>query len=284
MFDQATCADTRSATSSLALADGALRFGWLDGQTIDLFGPVPVLANLSARQAKDLGLLTSGTCGLRSSTLSASVALQQSLASRLQAATASTGSTLYALTWKVRPTPLGRPICALRASVRRTSVSGSTGWPTPLASDHRPGHESRAHSTVRSNLNDRAVLAGWPTATATDAHRGEKCDPFAPNTTMNMAAQLCGWPTPGVAVLEHKSKPPVLGNRKPTDPQISTADIAFHLCTPIRYTASGQVLTGSDAGMANSGQLRPAHSRWLMGYPMAWDGCGIAALSKSKKR
>ena len=83
MSIQATCAVTRSVISSQASAAGAMRFALQDGQMIDLFGRVPVLANLSARQARDLRLLTSGTCGPRSSTSSASAALQSFLESKL---------------------------------------------------------------------------------------------------------------------------------------------------------------------------------------------------------
>ncbi|WP_429952169.1 hypothetical protein ACQYWY_07030 [Comamonas sediminis] len=81
-----------------------------------------------------------------------------------------------------------------------------------------------------------------------------------------------------------KARPPVLGNRKPTDPQISLADQAFHLTPgPARLTASGQLLTGSFAKMESGGQLNPAHSRWLMGLPPEWDDCAPTEMPSMRK-
>jgi hypothetical protein len=150
-------------------------------------------------------LLTSGTCGLISIGSSASAALMSSLVSSLQAQQALLGSTLYSLTWKVKVTPQGRQIHALRAGVRRTSDNGCTSWVTPAARDWKdtPGmslarvRSDRETSGRTDQLARQAYLAGWPTATACDSNRHPAVN-FAPtpNMTLNHAAVLAGWPTP----------------------------------------------------------------------------------------
>ena len=243
--------------------------GWPDDRPV-WTGSCPCQPFSSARQAKERGLLTSGTCGPPSSVSSASAALTSFLASRLQALTALHGSTLYRLTWKQRTTPAGRSIPALRASVPRTSDKGCTGWPTPTGNSytgagsgnragrhrsaeagHSTGNPARAFNS-KSRLEDIVFLTGWVTPSARD------------------------WKdTPGMAT----ERP---DGRNRTDQLPRQAATTY----PCRLTVSGEMLTGFCAGMESGGQLNPALARWLMGLPPEWDDCGamVTPLSRRKRK
>ena len=287
--------DTLNATSSQASAAGATRCGLPVGPTTAPSGLDPALANLSARQAEEQGKLTSGTSGLTGTISSASADLQSSLESRLRARTASGGSTLYALIWKDRATPSGRLICALRASARRISDSdsGLLGWPTPTAQDG-----SRGNGTIRPHdtgipLPQMATMAGWPTPRASEAENLYKTvEQFearesamkAKNPKLGgldkplaIVAKQAGWPTPTAQDGSRGN-----GTIRPHDTGIPLPQMAT-MCGPARLTATGEMLTGSFAEMESGGQLNPAHSRWLMGYPPAWDDCGATAMPSSRK-
>ncbi|SPP31390.1 hypothetical protein ARAF_0515 [Arsenophonus endosymbiont of Aleurodicus floccissimus] len=124
-----TLNNTRNAISSPELVSRHTHCVMQDGLITSQSGQEATLVSLSARQAKEKDLLTSGTCGPRSFTSSSSENLTLSLVNRLQAKTASTGSTLYKLIWKQRTTPQQHLIYALRASVRRASDKDCIGWP-----------------------------------------------------------------------------------------------------------------------------------------------------------
>lgn len=250
------CADIHSAISLPGSEPGALRFVELGGMTLAEYGQALAPANLSARQAKEQGLMTSGIYGPHSIGSSSSAALQSSLESRLQARTQNLGSTLYKLTWKPWVTPSGLSRSRLRASVPRTSATDFSGWPTPTTADGSGGGQAkRAMGDTRhgSNLNDFAMLAGWPTPSCSNDRTGN------PDSAMSMTRQ------DGSKVQQRLQ---------------DFASIAI----PTRLTASGQMLTGCSAGMESGGQLNPAHSRWLMGLPAEWDDCAPTETPSMLKR
>ena len=240
-----TLPGTHSATSSPASASGHSPSEVLVCRTTIPSGQEAALASLSARQAKAQGLLTSGTCGLRSTTSSASADLQKSLENKLQAKTVLAGWSLYKLTWKERATPSGLRISALRAS------------PLPKVTGEWAAHISASVST--------GEVSGWATPTTRDHKDGtaEACQNVPVNALLGRQVHLAGWPTPKV-----------------TDTN-GAGNSANRQGGPALHTAVQ--LTGSPAGTANTGRLRAGHSRWLMRIPNAWDACA-PTVTRSTRR
>ncbi|EUM54325.1 hypothetical protein L361_02349 [Enterobacter sp. MGH 15] len=266
-----TCEASRNATSSPELASGLIHCGSPDGLTINQSGLAPARASLSARQAKEMGLLTSGTFGPTSSTSSASADLSMSLANRLQQVTQTYGSTLYKLTWKEWDTPSG--LCRLRqrASVRRTSESGPTGWPTPVANTNPQPETKRG----LQHVSGAARLTGWQTPVANDSTGSTHCysgknQDGSPKVCLKLpgTALLAGWVTP--TTRDWKDTSGMTAQREGKD-RLDQLPRQAYTCGPLRLTVFGEMRTGSYVEMANGVQLNPAHSRWLMGLPRAWD-------------
>jgi hypothetical protein len=185
-------------------------------------------------------------------------------------------------------------------SIELSMLVGVAGWPTPTTPS---GGQSTPEGTtatgqtpsgrkVQVTLKDLAMLTGWVSPTAQDHSRGG-LGPRPQDTGIPLSQQavLSGWPTPtaqpdGKTPEAHLAMKRRMGERDGSHADrtaITDLQVMAKTAGPARITADGHLLTGSTAGMESGGQLNPAHSRWLMGYPPEWCDCAVTAMQSFPK-
>lgn len=171
--------------------------------------------------------------------------------------------------------PRGKPLSA--------QATLST-WVSPQAAD---ANGSGLNQHTASLCRQTRQVSMWPTPTASLANKGVRSFDGGIREAMrsrgpDLAAVSClaSWATPVATELGNtlENYRAMKANMK-SGPRsaITHPSLQAQLAT-LQTRASGPSATGLPAKTENRGQLNPAHSRWLMGYPAEWDSCGATAM------
>ena len=148
-------------------------------------------------------------------------------------------------------------------------------WPTPTALSPATADYNEAGDSC--NLRKMRQLATWATPAARDFRSESATDEYnqarwahTRGKALSAQATLATWqsPTSGDA----KSRTYQYDQKDKSKPRLSNEG-----------QVSGAPQIGFPAPTGHSGQLNPAHSRWLMGYPPAWDVCAVTGIALCRR-
>lgn len=258
----------------------------------DQSGQQAVPVSRSVQRGSKRGRKTNGTSGPSSSVSSMPSDLPSFSVSRFLQRSVTAGLMEYSQIWKERVTPAGRRYWEHTASGHRTSGSDCTGlavgWNSPTASDNEgsglrsdgraklPGQAKElcgsasattrgSQTTILSRTSSAILetaaeipLSGYPTPQAHDEREQGKGRPT--DTGISLTQQVAGYGTPRVST----------NNGHGDSDRSHRARIEDQTAGYIGL-AHGLISQSGDSATENRGALDAAFSRWLMGFPEAWD-------------
>ena len=276
-----TTSQESAPISSLVLVAGSTHSNLQDGQQTALFGLAPAPASRSRTRGAARAKQTSGIFGQIGLHSSPHDDLQRSLASKLVALLDVDGSQEYELTWKSWAMKSGPPICALRASERPISDSGSFGWPTPKEFDSRTAPTPAQLEHVERQRRERPRgaptslvftaalvyhMVGWPTPnTLVGGQTSRSKDRKGQLLINGLVRSLTEWATPSAQEMRTVDAERLLERRAQAKIKSGNGN-GFGLTLGNQATLYGQ-RTGK------RGVLNVALSRWLMGFPIEHENC-----------
>lgn len=288
---QMTFEDLCEFTCSAELQVGNLPCASPVGLTSGPCGREAAPANPSPSPEKEKGSTTSATSGRYLPDSSPSAALTLSLGSRLQARLGTGGLMEYTTTWKQKVTPAGRRYWVHTASVRRISVNVCIGsplspWPTCTVHDSTR-QDDKANGNAATLARDVVLwVEPWPTATTRDWTDTGNLENVPMNALLGRVAALASWATPNW----HDGRRPGADVHSTQGANLSRDCLLADWPTP-NAMGGGQTSRGGErknelliggiirgiasslfpAAMVPSVALNPGFSRWLMGFPAAWE-------------
>ena len=297
MSSPKTSKDSSSAISFQESQGGQKPSDSPAGLKTDQCGPAPVLVSRFRALESNRAKPTPATFGPLFSASSPSADLQRSLENRLRARLGASGSPLYDLIWKNWDMPSGPPICALRASGRRTSDSDSIGWPTPVAGTPNSLRGNGQDPEVRKagghqvGLQDAVRLVGWPTPMAGTPKQKGYNEAGNTDSSRKTVELVRGWPVPEESlenVIRISGPPKLMAGW-------ATPNAMDHLpssnlearkkkggCSNLKDQI-GTTSNSSHAPTENRGQLNPAFVCWLQGFRPEWESCAPTGTPSSRK-
>jgi len=180
------------------------------------------------------------------------------------------GSLLYALTWKHWDLPSGPQICALRASARRTSGNGCTGWPTATSNDATGSKYQYAgadHDKMTLKLCGAVDLVGWQTPRARGDAGGNRAQ-AGDVRNLEDQVQLAGWTTPSSRDWKDTLGMATTGI-DPDGTERERLDQLPRQAALVPGLTPGLCLVETESRGLRP-RLSPAFTLWMMGLPLVW--------------